>query len=120
MATSFGYDASRQGIDDEPSRMELKSSLPIGLWCHNWMRTSLWYVNQMKRSSIQERIGNTLRKHRESKGISQEAFAEQVHMHRTYYSAIERGEKNLTLSTLTRVCVGLGIPVWSIVKDAEE
>ena len=74
----------------------------------------------MKRSTLQVRIGNTLRKHRESKGISQEAFAEQVHMHRTYYSAIERGEKNLTLSTLYRVCDGLGAPVWEIVKDSDE
>ena len=73
----------------------------------------------MKRSTLQLRIGNTLRKHRESKGISQEAFAEQVHMHRTYYSAIERGEKNLTLMTLNRVCDGLGAPLWEIIKDAE-
>jgi transcriptional regulator with XRE-family HTH domain len=74
----------------------------------------------MKRSTLQLRIGNTLRKHRESKGISQEAFAEQVHMHRTYYSAIERGEKNLTLTTLNRVCAGLGAPLWEIIKDAED
>jgi transcriptional regulator with XRE-family HTH domain len=74
----------------------------------------------MKRSTLQLRIGNTLRKHRESKGISQEAFAEQVHMHRTYYSAIERGEKNLTLTTLNRVCNGLGAPLWEIIKDAED
>jgi transcriptional regulator with XRE-family HTH domain len=74
----------------------------------------------MKRSTLQLRIGNTLRKHRESKGISQEAFAEQVHMHRTYYSAIERGEKNLTLTTLNRVCDGLGAPLWEIIKDAED
>jgi len=74
----------------------------------------------MKRIALQERIGITLRKHRESKGISQEAFADQVQMHRTYYSAIERGEKNLTLATLNRVCDGLGAPVWEIVKDAED
>jgi transcriptional regulator with XRE-family HTH domain len=74
----------------------------------------------MKRSTLQLRIGNTLRKHRESKGISQEAFAEQVHMHRTYYSAIERGEKNLTLTTLNRVCDGLGAPLWEIIRDAED
>lgn len=84
------------------------------------MHLSLSTVNQMKRSSLQQRIGCTLRKHRETKGISQEAFAEQVHMHRTYYSAIERGEKNLTLSTLSRVCDGLGIPLWQIVRDSDE
>lgn len=74
----------------------------------------------MKRNTLQQRIGNALRKQRESKGISQEAFADQVRMHRTYYSAIERGEKNLTLATLHRVCDGLGSPLWEIVKHAEE
>lgn len=74
----------------------------------------------MKRTTLQHRIGNTLRKHRESKRISQEAFAELVHMHRTYYSAIERGEKNLTLTTLQRVCDGLGAPLWEIIKEAED
>jgi len=74
----------------------------------------------MKRNTLQERIGNTLRKQREAKGISQEAFADQVHMHRTYYSAIERGEKNLTLATLHRVCSGLGLQIWEVVKNAED
>lgn len=33
---------------------------------------------------------------RERTGLSQEAFADRIGMHRTYWSAIERGEKNLT------------------------
>jgi transcriptional regulator with XRE-family HTH domain len=74
----------------------------------------------MKRTTLQQRIGDSLRKHREALGISQEAFAEQVHMHRTYYSAIERGEKNLTLATLSRVCDGLHAPVWEVLKDADQ
>jgi transcriptional regulator with XRE-family HTH domain len=74
----------------------------------------------MKRTTLQQRIGDSLRKLREAHGISQEAFAEQVHMHRTYYSAIERGEKNLTLATLSRVCHGLGAPIWEVLKDADE
>ena len=74
----------------------------------------------MKPSSMQQKIGSALRKQRESLGISQEEFAEQVRMHRTYYSAIERGEKNLTLSTLIRVCDGLGMRVSQVIKEAEE
>ncbi|WP_407470571.1 helix-turn-helix domain-containing protein [Xanthomonas campestris] len=30
-------------------------------------------------------------------------------MHRAYYSAIERGEKNITIGTLVRVADGLGL-----------
>ncbi|EIT70519.1 putative DNA-binding protein [Hydrocarboniphaga effusa AP103] len=40
-------------------------------------------------------------------------------MHRTYYSAIERGEKNLQLDTLQRVCAGLGVPLWVVCKEAD-
>ena len=32
-------------------------------------------------------------------------------MHRTYYSAIERGEKNLQIDTLQRLSVGLETPL---------
>ena len=38
---------------------------------------------------------------------------------RTYYSAIERGEKNLQLDTLQRVCEGLQAPIWEVFKDTE-
>lgn len=40
-------------------------------------------------------------------------------MHRTYYSAVERGEKNLQLDTLQRICLGLRTSLWEVFKDAE-
>ena len=49
---------------------------------------------------IQRRLGARIRKLREKKGWSQEEFAEVSGLHRTYIGAVERGEKNLTLSTL--------------------
>ena len=52
-------------------------------------------------------------------GFSQESFADHIDMHRTYYSAIERGEKNLQLDTLERLSAGLGKSLWEIFKDAE-
>jgi len=39
-------------------------------------------------------------------------------MHRTYYSAIERGEPNITIDTLENVCKGLGARMWEVMKDA--
>ncbi len=50
-----------------------------------------------------EHLGRALRKRREALGYSQESFADEIEMHRTYYSAIERGEKNLQLDTLHKV-----------------
>jgi len=40
-------------------------------------------------------------------------------MHRTYYSAIERGEKNLQLDTVQKVARGLKAPVWELLREAE-
>jgi len=72
----------------------------------------------MKSRSIQKRIGEAVPEHRAAMGLSQEAFADKIRMHRAYYGALERGEKNLQLSTLERVCTGLGISMWEIIKDA--
>lgn len=73
----------------------------------------------MKRRTLQERIGEAVRKRREDQNYSQEGFADHIRMHRAYYGAIERGRKNLQLATLERVCIGLDVSMWEIVRDAE-
>lgn len=73
----------------------------------------------MKSRTISERIGDALRRRREARDVSQEAFADEIGMHRTYYSALERGENNLTVKTLARVCSGLNARIWEVMKDAE-
>jgi transcriptional regulator with XRE-family HTH domain len=73
----------------------------------------------MKTRPLQKRIGDALRKRREAHGVSQESFADQIKMHRAYYGALERGEKNLQLSTLERVCNGLQVSMWEVLRDAE-
>jgi transcriptional regulator with XRE-family HTH domain len=53
--------------------------------------------------SIQRQLGDRIRKLRVEKGWSQEDFAEVTGFHRTYVGAVERGEKNMTISTLQTV-----------------
>lgn len=67
-----------------------------------------------------KRVGKALRERREASGFSQEGFADHIGMHRTYYSAIERGEKNIQLDTLKRICDGLGTTLWETLKVAEQ
>jgi transcriptional regulator with XRE-family HTH domain len=73
----------------------------------------------MKRTPLQQRVGAVLRKRREAQEISQEDFAELVGMHRTYYSAIERGLKNIRIETLERICSALHARIWEVIKEAE-
>ena len=73
----------------------------------------------MKREALQQRVGKAIRVRREVLGTSQEAFADKIGMHRAYYGALERGEKNVQLSTLERVCAGLGARISDVMRDAE-
>jgi len=52
---------------------------------------------------LQRTVGRNLRAYREARGLSQEAFADLLHFHRTYMGGIERGERNLTLRSLERI-----------------
>jgi transcriptional regulator with XRE-family HTH domain len=52
---------------------------------------------------LQRAVGRNLRVYREAKGLSQEAFADVLGVHRTYMGGIERGERNLTLKSLERL-----------------
>ncbi len=69
--------------------------------------------------TLAEAVGNAIRQRRSALGFSQEAFADRIAMHRTYFGAIERGEKNLQIDTLQKVCRGLQSSMWEILKDAE-
>ena len=46
---------------------------------------------------------------REARGLSQEAFADELGVHRTYMGGVERGERNLTLKSLERLAARAGV-----------
>lgn len=57
----------------------------------------------MNEGELQRRVGVHLRLYRQQQGLSQEAFADVVGVHRTYMGGLERGERNLTLKSLERI-----------------
>ena len=58
---------------------------------------------------LQRTVGENLRRLRNERGLSQEAFADQLGFHRTYVGGVERGERNLTLRTVERLADILGV-----------
>lgn len=58
---------------------------------------------------LQKTVGRNLRAYRMERGLSQEAFAEVLGVHRTYMGGVERGERNLTLKSVERMAERLGI-----------
>jgi len=56
---------------------------------------------------IRIRFGRAIRRIREEQEINQEEAAERCGLHRTYYSGIERGVRNVSLVNIERVAKGL-------------
>ncbi len=56
---------------------------------------------------IRIRFGRAVRRIREEQEINQEEAAERCGLHRTYYSGIERGVRNISLVNIERVAKGL-------------
>lgn len=54
-------------------------------------------------------VAKAVRELRKARGWSQEEFAAQCDLHRTYAGAIERAEENLTLRTLDKLAKALRV-----------
>jgi transcriptional regulator with XRE-family HTH domain len=65
---------------------------------------------------LQEKIGNRIRELRSKRGWTQEAFADMCEIHRGHMGQIERGEKDVSISTLVKVSKGLEMTVSALLK----
>lgn len=74
----------------------------------------------MTTSPLLRRIGLVVRRYREANKLTQEAFADQHEINRTYYSAIERGTQNLSILNLERIARALDKPVSQLLREAEK
>ncbi len=68
---------------------------------------------------LQTRLGRVIRQLREAAGYSQEGFADEVGVHRTYMGAVERGEVNISLRNIVRIAKALGLRVSELIRRAE-
>ena len=69
-------------------------------------------MNQVK--WITKSVGRRVRQLREDKGFTQEEFAAEANLDRSYYGAVERGEKNISLKKLAKICDTLGVPMIKV------
>ncbi len=71
----------------------------------------------MKWNDINIQFGNTLRKIREGKDMTQEEFAEFCEISRAYYGRIERGEHSVTLELCQKVSEATGLSFVELFED---
>lgn len=64
-------------------------------------------------------LGKTIRALRIELGLSQEAFADEVTIDRSYLGGIERGEHNLALINLLKISKALGISLGELFTKAK-
>jgi len=63
---------------------------------------------------IRIRFGRAIRRIREEQAINQEEAAERCGVHRTYYSGVERGVRNVSLVNVEKIAKGLKTPLAAL------
>jgi transcriptional regulator with XRE-family HTH domain len=58
---------------------------------------------------VRKRLARNLRSLRKERGLSQEAFADEAGLHRTYVSDLERGGRNPTIVVIDKLASALGV-----------
>jgi transcriptional regulator with XRE-family HTH domain len=64
-----------------------------------------------------QQLGQTIRTLRQSASYTQEEFAYKAGLDRSYYGAVERGERNLSVLNLLKIAEALGVDVGVLFED---
>ena len=68
----------------------------------------------MDEGAILHELGRRIRAQRRSIGLTQERLALVAEVDRSYYGAVERGERNITFTVLCRLCLALRCDVAAL------
>lgn len=69
---------------------------------------------------IEKRFGQAVRQRRHKLGISQEDFADQVGIHRTYMSSIELGKVQISIRIADQIARAFAVPLSKLWQDVEK
>ena len=68
---------------------------------------------------LRKALGRAICDRRESAGLSQDEFADQAQLDRTYITGLEHGDRNPSLETLMRVAEALEVQLSTLLISAE-
>ena len=72
----------------------------------------------MYMDSIEIRFGYRVRRLRQALHISQEKFALQIEMDRTYLASVEAGRRNISIRNIEKIANGLHISLAELFSDS--
>ncbi|QTH24760.1 MULTISPECIES: helix-turn-helix domain-containing protein [Sphingomonadaceae] len=76
----------------------------------------------MKRThpgKLRQIVAANIRRFRKERGLSQQDFAYDIEMDRTYFGGIERGERNVSIDNIERIAKGLNISPHLLLQEPE-
>jgi len=73
-----------------------------------------------KQPSARDRLAGNLRAMRKMHRMSQEHLADLAGLHRTYVSAIERSERNVSIDNIERLAIALRLDVIDLFLSAHK
>lgn len=69
---------------------------------------------------VQRAFGEALKALRLDRGISQEKYALQISMDRTYYASVEAGKRNISIQNIQKIAYGFGISLSDLFIEVEK
>lgn len=73
-------------------------------------------MKRTPKSPLRDILARNLRLHRAERGWSQERLALDAGLNRTYLSAVERSEQNISVDNIARIADALGVEAWMLLR----
>ena len=61
-------------------------------------------------------LGKRIKELRSETGLSQEKFALEIEMDRTYFASVESGKRNISIVNIKKIADGLGVSLSELFK----
>lgn len=74
-------------------------------------------VKRTHKGPLRDILAKNMRRLRAALGLSQEALAHECGINRTYLSAIERSERNISIDNIARIAKGLKVEPWRLLRE---
>lgn len=70
--------------------------------------------------NLQLYFGIAIKRIRQSQKISQEKFALQIDMDRTYYASVENGHRNISINNVGKIAAGFNLSLSELFKIVDD
>jgi len=64
-----------------------------------------------------QHIGKIIKKYREDRNLTQQQIADLIHMHRSNYSRVEAGERELSIEAIQKIATLFGMTIDQLVNE---